>query len=347
MHIGYYGKLPHRGDFVRFNLPKTFLNVWDDWMQGILIQGEQQHGDSWGTIYSHCPGYRFALDENLAGAQGWAGVVLPSVDKVGRRFPFCIAAQLPSNLAPTVALAEFDKWFVELEKIAINACSNESDYSMLQQTLETLAASEFGTDIGSAYSTKNNTPEEASTHVPSQSISLQMPDANALSSNNKIQLLLNSVLRQSAGHYSVWSSLPSAANNPGTVITQGLPVDLAGLALFDGDWLNAGVEILPSLESAPTPDFPQANRHQNDPSMATTLGAFSSSTAPADHQKESDTLTTNQSVVAPEVGSTVTESESESLSTGDWSALEMEDDTPVVPVIEKLDIDDDTEEEPW
>ena len=35
--IGFYGKIPGRGDFVQAGLPRAFVDPWDAWMQRMIL----------------------------------------------------------------------------------------------------------------------------------------------------------------------------------------------------------------------------------------------------------------------------------------------------------------------
>ena len=37
---GLFGKLPARGDFVRRNLPASFVAAWDSWLAGVLAEAD-------------------------------------------------------------------------------------------------------------------------------------------------------------------------------------------------------------------------------------------------------------------------------------------------------------------
>ena len=34
--VGFYGKMPSRGDFVRRGLPDSFVDPWDAWLQDMM-----------------------------------------------------------------------------------------------------------------------------------------------------------------------------------------------------------------------------------------------------------------------------------------------------------------------
>jgi type VI secretion system protein ImpM len=90
---GWFGKLPGIGDFAHRRLPEAFRDTWDTWLQTNLLTLRERHED-WVARYLEGPVWFFVLGEQVAGTGAWIGVLMPSVDGVGRYFPFTLAAEL-------------------------------------------------------------------------------------------------------------------------------------------------------------------------------------------------------------------------------------------------------------
>ena len=90
---GWFGKLPGMGDFAHRRLPESFRTVWDQWLQRGLARLRDRHAD-WTAHYLEAPIWCFALGPQVAGERAWIGVLMPSVDGVGRYFPFTLAVEL-------------------------------------------------------------------------------------------------------------------------------------------------------------------------------------------------------------------------------------------------------------
>jgi type VI secretion system protein ImpM len=110
MPTGLYGKLPAHGDFVRRALPDSFVHAWDGWLQEGLATAREAMGEAFAEAWAAAPAWRFRLPPGACGPEAACGVLLPSEDLVGRRFPVTLAALLPEGAAPPAA-----GWYAALE----------------------------------------------------------------------------------------------------------------------------------------------------------------------------------------------------------------------------------------
>jgi type VI secretion system protein ImpM len=122
--IGLYGKLPAHGDFVDRHLPSEFIVHWDQWLQESLTASASRLGPAWIDYYLTAPMWRFALTNGCVDNKKWLGILLPSVDSVGRYFPLTFALPLPADSTLTDTLFNNSEWFNRLEAIAL-ACLHE------------------------------------------------------------------------------------------------------------------------------------------------------------------------------------------------------------------------------
>lgn len=88
---GWYGKLPGLGDFALRRLPPGFVAVWDEWLSAGLHCARELQGPDWLDGYLVAPIRRFWLQAGLVDAAAWTGLLMPSVDRVGRCFPLTVA----------------------------------------------------------------------------------------------------------------------------------------------------------------------------------------------------------------------------------------------------------------
>ena len=111
---GFSGKLPARGDFVHAGLPRDFNDPWHDWQSAAIAGSQALMGETWLEAFLEAPVWRFVLSPGLCGPRGAIGLIMPSVDKVGRYFPLTFAA-LTANSAPDPA--DWADWLDEAEAL--------------------------------------------------------------------------------------------------------------------------------------------------------------------------------------------------------------------------------------
>jgi len=125
---GWYGKLPGMGDFAHRRLPDEFRQDWDRWLQGGLMQLRARHVD-WTEHYLQAPLWCFVLGDGVIGESPWIGVLMPSVDSVGRYFPFTMVD--PLAWAPTEihgqVLARAQRWLKQAAQAAVDGLEQDLD----------------------------------------------------------------------------------------------------------------------------------------------------------------------------------------------------------------------------
>ncbi len=85
------GKLPSHGDFLWSNPRSAVRARFEDWLQTGMLQGRSQWGDAWGEFMATAALWNFLVPLNIQSQQLIvAGNLAPSVDRVGRRYPFMV-----------------------------------------------------------------------------------------------------------------------------------------------------------------------------------------------------------------------------------------------------------------
>ncbi|GBQ90540.1 hypothetical protein AA23498_0907 [Acetobacter nitrogenifigens DSM 23921 = NBRC 105050] len=91
-YVGYYGKLPSRGDFLRGGLPDDMNDRLHDWITHQIAGSRERLGDAFEEVWHAAPFWHFTITSGrLSPNCAVTGVWAPSVDKVGRCFPFVLA----------------------------------------------------------------------------------------------------------------------------------------------------------------------------------------------------------------------------------------------------------------
>lgn len=130
----WFGKLPFLGDFASRRLPEAFIRPWDDWLQPGLAAARDATGDRWLDLYLTFPVWRFLVPAGLIGDANWIGVLLPSVDRVGRCFPLTICEAVPRGVLEEAGLIGIDVRLAALANAGIEALDAES-VDFLEQRL--------------------------------------------------------------------------------------------------------------------------------------------------------------------------------------------------------------------
>jgi type VI secretion system protein ImpM len=126
--LGLYGKLPVFGDFVVRQLTSEFVNAWDGWLQEVLANSHQLLGDSWLEIYMLAPTWRFIVGPDILGGNAWIGIMLPSVDRVGRYFPLTLALPISPQTDIAQTYLANDNWFRTIKDLGMNTLKQDLDF---------------------------------------------------------------------------------------------------------------------------------------------------------------------------------------------------------------------------
>ncbi len=235
-HPGYYGKIPSKGDFITRHLPGSFVEPWDQWLQSGIAASKTQLGEQWLDFYLTCPIWRFVISSEVCDEQAWAGILIPSVDRVGRYFPFSIALPLgTSNQLLTIA-GNGDEWFSQAETLALTALDPDRQLEELNQSLDRLGPPTGLTPPGDLPLQKDSkTSLNNSGHWH-----LSCGATTAI--NRSLMTLLEQLLHERLSHFSVWWTNGSEHIDPSLLISKDLPSAESFSALLDGQWQTRGWE---------------------------------------------------------------------------------------------------------
>ena len=126
---GWFGKLPGSGDFAARRLPESARLQLDGWLQAGLQRLRERHSD-WTTRHLESPLWCFVLGENIVGPARWLGVLMPSVDAVGRYFPLIIAAPCGLGDEPLSI-----PWFSRVSAAALDGLERDLDAARFDTAL--------------------------------------------------------------------------------------------------------------------------------------------------------------------------------------------------------------------
>lgn len=138
--FGAFGKIPALGDFFRADLPQGFVDPWDRWLQEGIVTVKGHLGDRWQDCYFSAPLWRFTLSPGIVGASAMLGVMMMSVDRVGRQFPLTLATQVPDGQSALLQHALSGQTFVDLENLALDALEDGMTRDILVGRLADITA---------------------------------------------------------------------------------------------------------------------------------------------------------------------------------------------------------------
>jgi type VI secretion system ImpM family protein len=121
---GCFGKVPAHGDFVWQGLPAKFVTPWDNWLQEQLLSLQERRPQDWLDLYLCGPIWRFVIRDESLGHTTWGGIISPSVDIVGRYFPFTIASPLPHHAPIVYSARKLSSWQAHAEDIMLTALTD-------------------------------------------------------------------------------------------------------------------------------------------------------------------------------------------------------------------------------
>ncbi|SNY43037.1 type VI secretion system protein ImpM [Arsukibacterium tuosuense] len=219
VQLGICGKVASQGDFLAQSLEVAFVDSWNEWLQAVLAVSREQLGAAWLETYLTSPIWHFALSPGVCSDQAMAGTLMPSVDQVGRHYPFTLAAELA--VTPVQAWQESD-WCDSLEQQALATLDEGFNLQHWLSELDTLPIAW----------------PEAKRLAVSQSNNEAIRQAWTISANQQLDslALLHQSYLQQFPRYCLWWTSGSEHIAPCLLVTSGLPQVSQYAAMLDGDW---------------------------------------------------------------------------------------------------------------
>ena len=227
--VGWYGKIPGAGDFVARRVPASFSEPWDRWLQGAIETSRQRLSGSWRDAFLSMPAWRFVLGPGVADANAWAGLMVPSVDAVGRYFPLTVACALPSeSLDVAATLLGAGHWFEEIEAIALEAIGPRADTGAIDAAL---ASKRFDARWLAAPQAEDATVPASGAGPQLLCVALDAAPASAA---------LRSLAAGLREPCSAWLTEPSELFGRALLLCEALPAGEQFCAMMDGRWAEHG-----------------------------------------------------------------------------------------------------------
>ncbi len=236
LESGFYGKLPSLGDFASRRLQQDFISSWDNWLQSSLAVSQEVLGEQWLKSYLISPIWRFALSPGLCGKDAWLGIVMPSVDRVGRYFPLTIACKVNAKTSLIHTFSEASDWFEELESVAISALENDLAVEAFDSLVRNISGCELTLKNNSHLLPADNPSVDKST------VYLDLKHSNArfdqMYSDISSQLLSTYL----PGH-SLWCTSGAEDISPAFLAFNGLPPASTYVEMITGQFQQSEMEL--------------------------------------------------------------------------------------------------------
>lgn len=224
---GFFGKVTSHGDFVLRRLPPPFVQPWDAWLQSALSTSREQLRAAWLSTYLSSPIWRFALAPGICGASAWAGVLMPSVDRVGRHFPLTLAASLASDTLLPDWMARTGTWYDRLESLALWSLQEDFSLELFDALLRQINLPMHENCVPAGQQTVPGTFRNQVLEVPGlDQLSVVIRD-----------------LRTAPTAQTLWWTDGSEQVSPCVLQCQGLPTVASFAAMLDGRWSERGWQV--------------------------------------------------------------------------------------------------------
>ncbi|MES2048583.1 MAG: type VI secretion system-associated protein TagF, partial [Pseudomonadota bacterium] len=183
-------------------------------------------GATWLETYLTSPVWRFALNTGVVDESAWAGVLMPSVDRVGRHFPLSLAAGSGGQVAMLNWLENEKPWFDELENLALSSLEPDFQLDDFDAALQKIN----GLPVGVASNQVDGLDQSAWRFA--------INDIQGISAN--IAPVTKDIAQALLAGHSLWWTDGSPHVSPSVLICRGLPSANQFTAMLSGDWSQSG-----------------------------------------------------------------------------------------------------------
>jgi type VI secretion system protein ImpM len=224
--VGFFGKLPSHGDFLERRVAGSLVEVWDAWLQQCIDASRRALGERWLDSYLTSPIWRFFLCDGVAGPASYAGVLLPSVDRVGRYFPLTVVVALPVEIAALAFAEAAADWFDEVEQLCAAAVEDPNvDLSAFDEQLAATGDRLAGLD---------RLPEPLA--FPGRTAQWRWPVSSTRELGAAVAAPLMAAAHASLRPLTMWWTDGSERVEPSVLLVRRLPRPESFAALLAGGW---------------------------------------------------------------------------------------------------------------
>ena len=271
VEVGIYGKLPSHGDFLQRRVPAEFLTPWDEWLQAGITAGRAALADQWTDTYLTRPVWRFALSASACGRAPVAGLMAPSVDRVGRFFPLTLVWRLPPQLPAIVYASLSGNSLVPAEQLLVAGLTAETlDFEHFDEQVSLL-----GTSVDAVFRSAAQPFEADDLDLVSLGLNVawHLPTGDTGGVMSALSAMLARKLDAEYKPLTLWWTDGSAVVEPCCLVVRGMPAADAFVSLLDGSWNSGQWRSVRTVVSAPPPSVtaPVSRTALVDPALPAAL----------------------------------------------------------------------------
>ncbi len=236
------------------------MDAWDAWLQECIAASRQALGERWLDVYLTSPAWRFVCGPGACGPAPVIGLMVPSVDRVGRYFPLTLVAELPDGTSLVAAATETAPFFESAERLMIDTLAAEHiDFERFDASVVRL-----GDDLGAVRAPRRVVLDAAAAAILTGDgqTCWQMPIGSPEQLTPVFEQLLSQRLSAMYDPLVLWWTEGSAIVEPSCLIAKGLPHPDTFGALLDGSWTRHWWQPLAAQVG---PGFERRVDHRWDP----------------------------------------------------------------------------------
>jgi type VI secretion system protein ImpM len=225
------------------------VDAWDAWLQECIHESRQALQDSWLGTYLTGPVWRFAFASGVCSGGAYAGILVPSVDRVGRYFPLTVVTQLAPDDCPLAIACTSTEWFESAETLVLDAIQAEAlDFDTFD---ERVALLRDRLDMESAGEASRLAQVLRDSDFPGREKRWQISLGTVGSLQSAVSAFAYREMSRALDPLAIWWTQGSGALEPSWLSTRGLPDARAFVAMLTGDWSAADWATVPAGGASP------------------------------------------------------------------------------------------------
>lgn len=226
-NLGFFGKIPLTGDFIHRRMSSVFMNRWDEWLKINILHSQKKLGERWLPIYSQSPMWRFCIAPGVIDNKAYLGIMIPSVDSVGRYFPLTVAQPVDPKAIPFILSDTANQWFQNIEDLLLDLLEG---YEPNLQVFDAKIAALEPKWIDAV------APIPTGQAAMDKAFSLRLEVGSAATINHSVSSMMLHNLAESKKGFTFWWNEGSEAYQPSILMSDKLPAMDQFCALLDGSW---------------------------------------------------------------------------------------------------------------